>query len=99
MRGGDRMGRGYRLLLSVLSLSLVFMLSIAAMAQEIPKISKEELKGILGKPGVIPVDVRTGADWSTSTSKIKGAVREEPDNVDFWMNKYSKDQTLIFYCA
>ncbi len=54
---------------------------------------------MLGKPEVILVDVRTGADWSASTSKIKGAVREEPDKVDSWMNKYSKDRTLVFYCA
>jgi rhodanese-related sulfurtransferase len=93
------MERGYRILLVVLSLSLVFMLSIAAMAQEIPKISKEELKGMLGKPKVILVDVRTGADWSASMSKIKGAVRAEPDKVDSWMNNYSKDQTLVFYCT
>jgi rhodanese-related sulfurtransferase len=75
------------------------MISIVAVAQEIPKISKEELKGMLGKPKVILVDVRTGADWNTSTSKIKGAVKEEPDKVDSWMNNYSKDQTLVFYCA
>lgn len=99
MRGRERMRRGYRLLLPVLSLGFVFMLSIAAIAQEVPKISKEELKGMLGKPEVILVDVRKGSDWSASPSKIKGAVREDPDKVDSWMNKYSKDRTLVFYCA
>jgi hypothetical protein len=50
MRGRERMRRGYRLLLPVLSLGVVFMLSLAAIAQEIPNISKEELRGMLGKP-------------------------------------------------
>jgi hypothetical protein len=99
MRGGDRMRRGYGFFLPVLSMCLLFILPNVTMAQEIPKISKEELKGMLGKPEVVLVDVRSGADWNASTSKIKGAVKEEPDNVDSWMNKYSKDKTLIFYCA
>jgi rhodanese-related sulfurtransferase len=93
------MRRGYRILAPMLSLGVVFMLSLAAIAQEIPKVSKEELRGMLGKPEVILVDVRTGADWSASTSKIKEAVREEPDKVDSWMNRYSKNRTLVFYCV
>jgi rhodanese-related sulfurtransferase len=31
--------------------------------------------------------------------KIKGAVREDLEKVDTWMNKYPKDKTLVFYCA
>jgi hypothetical protein len=99
MRGRDKMRKGYRFLITLLGLGFVFVISIASMAQEIPKISKEELKGMLGKPDVIIVDVRTSADWSESRSKIKRAVREEPKNFDSWMNKYPKDQTLVFYCA
>jgi rhodanese-related sulfurtransferase len=69
------------------------------MSQEIPKISKEELQKVLDKPDVVIVDVRSDTDWKASTMKIKGAVREEPDQVGSWINKYPKDKTLVFYCA
>jgi rhodanese-related sulfurtransferase len=52
---------------------------------------------MLGKPDVVIVDVRTGSDWNASTSKIKGAVREEADKVDSWIEKYPRDKTLVFY--
>jgi rhodanese-related sulfurtransferase len=83
----------------VLSLGLVALGSIPAMSQEVSKMSKEELHKMLGKPDVIIVDVRSGTDWKASTMKIKGAVREEVDSVDSWINKYPKDKTLVFYCA
>ena len=83
----------------VLSVGLVALGSIPAMSQEVPKMSKEELQKVLDKPDVIIVDVRTGMDWTASTMKVKGAVREEPDQVDSWINKYPKDKTLVFYCA
>ena len=83
----------------VLSLGLVALGSMPAMSQEIPKMSKEELQKVLDKPDVIIVDVRSETDWKASTTKIKGAVREEVDSVDSWINKYPKDKTLVFYCA
>ncbi|MCJ7641697.1 MAG: hypothetical protein MUO29_07385 [Desulfobacterales bacterium] len=83
----------------VLSLGAIALGSIPAMSQEVPKMSKEELQKVLDKPDVIIVDVRSGTDWKASTMKVKGAVREEPDQVDSWINKYPKDKTLIFYCA
>jgi len=83
----------------VLSLGAIALGSIPAMSQEVSKMSKEELHKMLGKPDVIIVDVRSGTDWKASTMKIKGAVREEVDSVDSWINKYPKDKTLVFYCA
>ena len=77
-----------------LSLALVFQI----LAAETPRMEKEKLQGLLGKPELILIDVRSGADWKASTQKIRGAVREDPDQVDAWMNKYPKDKTLVFYC-
>ena len=59
--------------------------------------TKEELKAILGKPDLIIIDVRTGSDWTGSDLKIKGAVREDPENIGSWANNYSKNKTLVFY--
>ncbi len=70
-----------------------------ASAADVSKIPKEELQALLGKPEVIIIDVRTDADWTSSNTKIKGAVREEPQKVNSWMEKYPKDKTLVFYCS
>jgi len=83
----------------ILSLVVVKILASMAMAQEVPKITKEEVKGMLGNAEVIIVDVRLGGDWDGSKLKIKGAVREDPRNIGSWVDKYPKEKTLIFYCA
>ena len=70
-----------------------------ALAQEAKRMSIEELKGMLGNPDLVVVDVRRDADWTSSKVKIKGAVREDPEKADTWMSKYPKDKTLVFYCA
>jgi len=68
-------------------------------SEEIPRITKEEAVKLLGNPDVIIIDVRQEIDWKLNREKIKGAVREDPDKMDAWMQKYPKDKTLIFYCA
>ena len=70
-----------------------------AAAQDVKKMTIEELKGMLGNPDLVIIDVRREGDWKSSTVKVKGAVREDADKVDTWMNKYPKDKTLVFYCA
>ncbi len=84
---------------AILSLVVANILALMAMAQEVPKITKEEVKGMLGNADVIIVDVRLGGDWDGSKLKIKGAVREDPRNVGSWVDKYPKEKALIFYCA
>ena len=80
-----------------LSLGVVLAMVVPAMSQEVPRISKEELKEMLGQPDVVIIDVRADSDWRESPVKVKGAVREEPDKVDSWLEKYPKDRTLVFY--
>jgi rhodanese-related sulfurtransferase len=88
-----------------LALSLAFVTGACAAqaptmsAARAPVISKEELQSMSGNPEVIVIDVRAGGDWSSSDSKIKGAVREDPGRVESWMDKYPKDKTLVFYWA
>ena len=67
---------------------------------KVPRMTKEELKSLLGNPKVIVLDVRITDDWKESDSKIKGALREDPEK-DYrtWASKYPKDKTLVFYCA
>jgi len=70
-----------------------------AKSTDAPRMTKEELKVKLDNPDLIVIDVRLGKDWTNSDLKIKGAVRENPEAVDSWANKYPKDKTLVFYCA
>jgi hypothetical protein len=80
-----------------LCFALLGIFGFTAVAQEAPRITKEEVLGMLGNPDVIIIDVRSGGDRNGSELKIKGAVREDPRNVSLWIDKYPKDKTLIFY--
>ncbi len=64
-----------------------------------PRMTKDDLKAMLGTPDLLIIDVRYGKDWTDSGLKITGAVREDPETFDSWANKYPKDKTLVFYCA
>jgi hypothetical protein len=67
---------------------------------KVPKMTKEELKSLLGNPDMIIVDVRESEDYKESKFKIRGALREDSEkDIDSWANKYPKDKTLVFYCS
>jgi hypothetical protein len=68
-------------------------------SQEVPRMGIEELKGKLGQADLVVIDVRAGGDWAESKVKIQGAVREDPGKISDWLGKYSKEKTLVFYCA
>ncbi len=86
---------------------VVFMLAVMvtcwtispAFSEEAPRMTKEELKAILGNPDLVIIDVRYGKDWTQSDVKIKGAVREDPEGLTSWVHKYHPDQTIVFYCT
>ncbi len=78
---------------------MVGMLTAFAKSAEAPRMSIDSLKAMMGNPDLVIIDVRYGKDWTGSDSKIKGAVREDPEAVDSWANKYPKDKTLVLYCA
>ena len=66
----------------------------------VPRITKEEVKSMIGEPGLIILDVRTARDWKDSEWKIKGAVRDDRrGKSNEWMDKYPKDKILVLYCA
>jgi len=67
---------------------------------KVPRMTKEELKSLLGNPDVIILDVRESGDWKESKWKIPGAVREDSEkDLNTWADRYPKDKTLVFYCA
>jgi rhodanese-related sulfurtransferase len=86
-------------LLAVLLLFVAIIPSLAAPDSEVPRMTKEDLKSLLGNRDLVIFDVRTVADYNTSTTKIKGAVRINPKApVQTWMDKYTKNKIYVFYC-
>jgi Rhodanese-like domain len=72
---------------------------VSAASIEVPRISVEKAKELLGSADVIIIDVRTAKTWWRSSTKILNAVREEPGTIEKWAAKYPKDKTLILYCS
>ncbi len=70
---------------------------LAAGAADVPRISKEELKSMLGNPDVVVIDVRIALDRNMSMKQIKGAIREDPDAVKSWAGRIPKEKTVVLY--
>jgi hypothetical protein len=87
------------LIATLLIFSMAGVFTASAKSAEAPRMTKDKLKGMLGSPDLVIVDVRTESGWTESDLKIKGAVREDPGAVESWAIKYPKDKTLVFYCA
>jgi rhodanese-related sulfurtransferase len=85
---------------SLLACLIVFFAASLAFADEaITTITKDQLKEDLAKPDVVIIDVRANNDWASSQWKIQGAVRQVPAEAKDWVGKYSKDKTIVLYCA
>jgi predicted sulfurtransferase len=87
----------FSILTVLLSFNLLLVFAVAS--PDAPRISKEALKSRLGDKDIVIIDVRTGNDWEKSDSKIIGAVREDPQDATSWAKKYSKEKTIVLYCA
>ena len=81
-----------------ISLMLAFTWSCAT-GQDVPRLDKDTLKGWLSDPQVIILDVRQPQDWQSSDKKIKGAVRQEPNEVKTWAASLAQGQENRLYCA
>ena len=66
---------------------------------DVSRISADQVKKLLGRPDTVIIDVRTDRNWWRSSKKIPTAIREDPSKVDRWIEKYTRDKTLIFYCS
>jgi rhodanese-related sulfurtransferase len=86
-------------LLGVSLLGAITIRPTYASADDVPRITKDELKSKLDDPNVVILDVIREEDWKLSERKIKGAVRESPEKWKSWAQKYGKDKTLVLYCS
>ncbi len=87
----------------LISLCFIFFmvgtLATFAKSGDVPRMKKDELKAMLDNPELVILDVRAEGDWKDGDSKIKGAIREDPGSVKSWAGQYSKEKTLVLYCA
>ena len=88
-----------RVLMGLLFVMVAACAPVWAAEDKTPRMLPEELKAMLGSPDLVIIDVRSGGAWRVSRQKIKGAVREDPEDPRPWADKYSKDKVLVFYCA
>ena len=88
-----------QLVILILVLAVASFFTPFAAADEVPRMTKEELKPLLDNPDAVILDVRVSRDWKGSERKIKGAIRENPKRFESWAHKYSKDKTIVLYCA
>jgi len=93
------MMKKYIFSISMVLLSFISLVAFAAASADAPRMPKEELRSRLGDKDIIIIDVRTGYDWDKSDSKIRGAVREDPQDVATWAKKYTRAKTIVLYCA
>jgi len=86
------------LLLAVLAALFAWSATVlAAGGDGVPRLTKDELKGLLGSPDVVVLDVRF--DGNLAPSRITGAVHEDPEKVDSWAGKYPREKRIVLYCS
>jgi rhodanese-related sulfurtransferase len=82
-----------------LMLILVMTLFGCAGPNDVPLITKEELKAKLGSPGLVILDVRSVVDWGLAKNKIVGARRVDLEQVETWAEQLPKDKEIVLYCG
>ncbi len=83
--------------IAILALGIFLVCTGTASAAGVTMITGEELKALQDSKPII-LDVRPTLSWTFSGSKIKGAVREDPSNVESWQQKYPRDSQIVLYC-
>lgn len=66
---------------------------------DVPMMTKEQLKAMLGNPDLVILDFRLGSDYFSSDLKIKGAVRAIGNCSGEAVSQYPKEKVFVFYCA
>jgi len=90
------------LISSLVALLLLFSLAgysaMPTTVEQVPRLTKDAVKEMLGKPDVVIVDVRYIKQFEQSDKKLPGAVFVQPENFDeFVKNHPQKDKTYVLY--
>jgi rhodanese-related sulfurtransferase len=88
-----------RLIVFLLPILVTMACATWTLSESVSMITKDQLKAMLDNPDLTIIDVRYSKHWTGSDMQIKGAVREDPNDVKSWADKYGKDQFIVLYCA
>lgn len=86
--------------IGVMALAVSLMLALTwscGSSKNVPLLDKETIKSWLSERGVIILDVRASKDWNVSDRKIKGALRQNPDEVKTWAAYLPHDKKIVLY--
>jgi hypothetical protein len=78
------------------SLILAFTWSCGS-GEKPPLLEKETIKSWLSDCEIIILDVRAPKDWNVSDKKIRGAVRQDPDETKTWAANLPKNKKIVLY--
>lgn len=71
-----------------------------ALSADVPMMTKDELKAMLGNPDLVIFDVRHGYEYFSSDLKIKGATRPlVREHIDPAILVHPKETIFVIYCA
>jgi hypothetical protein len=62
-----------------------------------PKVTKEQVKELIGREDFFLLDVRPNEQWRATHVKLPGAVHEDPEDVAAWAYRYRKDAKIVTY--
>ena len=65
--------------------------------EQVPRLTKEQVRDMLGKPDVVIVDIRFIKQYEQSDRKLPGAVFVQPENFDEFAKNNPKDKTYVLY--
>jgi rhodanese-related sulfurtransferase len=88
-----------RLIVFLVSIAMIMACATWTLSESIPMMTKDQLKAMFDNPDLTIIDVRYSKHWTGSDMRIKGAVREDPNDVKSWADKYGKDKLIVLYCA
>jgi predicted sulfurtransferase len=92
--------KGLLFFLSVVFLYHLTVPAVFSQADDVPRITVQELKAMTDKgEDLVVVDVRTGRDYEGSKIKIKGAVRISIVQMEERYRELPKDKEIITYCT
>ena len=71
--------------------------AVPTTVEQVPRLTKEQVKDMLGKPDVVIVDARYIKQYEQSDKKLPGAVFVQPENFDEFVKNHPKDKTYVLY--
>jgi rhodanese-related sulfurtransferase len=91
---------GVKLFTLLTALAMVALaVSALAAGSDVARMTTEELEARLGEDGLTVVDSRLTHQFEAAKTKVKGAVRGDPGEIEQWSAKLDKDKPVVVYCS